>query len=483
MATLFQKTTEFTRGLRFRLSVIYSALFGICLILLSLFTTNEYLDLARQDYDQALRNFALDLSEHATFDQSNVFLDMPLNQKIKSFPFLIQETTVIVRDLDGGILYRSSPTAEIPYGPDIARRSDFTHRYHTFQLQADPMRAINLKFKPPRGESMIIQVASTLRHLQRQQERHYLFLLVIIPLTIFISAIFSTAVAGKALEPIRMTVRTMENLLRNGNYQSLPVPQTRDEIEELTRTFNTMLSQLQSALVAQEQFVSHASHQLNTPLAIMRGELEVLRSKERSTGEVADFHQSLQQELERLSLLVRDMLLVSRVEAGKEHFRFAPLRVDDVLGETLERLSSLARKKQVTLRFDIDPVLIEHDDVLTLPGERQLLTVLFENIIENAVKYSPSPSQVAVRLRSIEDGFAVEVEDQGPGIPAVIAERLLNPRRFVRGEKTGTQGSGLGLYLASRIADYHGMILAAASARHQGSIIKVRYQIPRMRRT
>lgn len=483
MATFFPKTAKFTRGLRFRLSVVYSALFGICLILLSLFITNEYLDFAREEYDQALRNFALDLSEHVTTDQKNVSLDMPLNQQIKFFPFLLQETMVVVRNLEGKVLYRSHPTHEIPYGKDIALRRDYTHRFLNFQINGESMRGLNLKFTPDKKVSLIIQVASTLKHLQRQQERHYLFLLMIIPLTIFISAIFSTVVTGKALEPIRMTVRRMEELLKSGSYHPLPVPQTRDEIEELTLTFNAMLLQMQNTLAAQEQFVSHASHQLNTPLAIMRGELEVLRSKERSPAEVADFHESLQQELERLSHLVRDMLLVSRVEAGKEHFRFEPLRVDDVLGETLERLAPHAKKKQVTLRYDIDPELIEEDDLLTLPGERQLLTVLFENLIENAVKYSPSPSQVAVRLKKIEDGFAVEVEDQGPGIPAVIAERLLNPKRFVRGEAAGTQGSGLGLYLASRIAAYHGLKLVAASGRHQGSILKVRYQMPRMRRT
>jgi signal transduction histidine kinase len=269
----------------------------------------------------------------------------------------------------------------------------------------------------------------------------------------------------------------MKELLKSGDYAPLPVPHTGDEIEELTLTFNTMLTQLQSTLSAQEQFVSHASHQLNTPLAIMRGELEVLMSKARSPEEIQRYHDSLRQELVRLSQLVQDMLMVSRVEAGKAHFRFTTLRLDELVGETLERLAPHPRLKDVRLRYDIDTALVDDETMLEVLGERQLLSVLFENLIENAVKYSPPKGQVTVRLvGGAGQALRAEVIDEGPGMDPQLMNSGARPQRFARGESHGDiQGSGLGLYLAARIAEHHGLTLSVAANSPRGTMIGVEF--------
>lgn len=475
MAIFFPRTAELTRGLRFRLSLVYSALFGICLILLALFVTGEYLELAREEQDQALRNFALDLSNHV--EPGGGQLDVRVADQIKFFPFVIQETSVVVRNLDGRVLFQSRQGVTPPYQGDLARRPRYTHRFLDFHAGGESWRGVNLKFRIGKDAFYIMQVANTMGTLKRQQDRHFLFLLIIIPLTILISALFSTRLAGKALEPIRLTVRRMEELLKSGDYAPLPVPPTGDEIEELTRTFNTMLTQLQTTMAAQEQFVSHASHQLNTPLTIMRGELEVLMGKERTPEEVQRYHESLRQELVRLSQLVQDMLMVSRVEAGKAHFRFTALRLDELVGETLERLAPHARQKDVRLRYDIDAALVDDEALLEVLGERQLLSVLFENLVENAVKYSPLKGHVTVRLvGGAERGLRAEVIDEGPGMDPQLMGSAARPQRFARGERQGdVQGSGLGLYLAARIAEHHGLTLSVTPNSPRGTVFGVAF--------
>jgi len=433
--------------------MVYSALFGVCLVLLSLFVTGESLDFARDEHDQFLRNFAIDLSQFAKPGPNNqsVSLDVPLSEEIKYFPFVIQNTVVTVRKLDGHVIYTNRADITVPYDAKMAQKRDYAHEHMDFQqVDGTKMRGVNIKI-PQRDSPFIIQVASSVENLTKQQDRHLFFLLMIIPLSILVTAFTSTLVAGKALDPIRATIQRMEELLQTESYRSLPVPDTHDEIADLTRTYNNMLARVKKTLEAQDQFVAHASHQLNTPLAIMRGELEVLLSKPRGPEETQRFHQSLAQELERMGQLVRDMLLVSRVEAGKAHFRFASIRLDEVVTETVARLAPRAKAKSIALKLDLA------DEILAITGERQLLTCLCENLIENAIKYSPSNSDVQVKLGQSPDGVWFEVSDQGPGVPLEVRQRLQRSERFFRGEHTANiSGSGLGLYLVSKIAEYHG---------------------------
>ena len=480
MATSFLKIPEIFRGIRFRLSVVYSALFGICLILLSLFITGEYLQLARDDYDQYLRNFALDMSNfiEVSKDHKTARLNVPLTENIKFFPFVIQNTMVTVRDIDSAILYSNRPDSQIPYEADLAKRRNYTHRFVDFYLNGEKLRGLNLKVHM--GDySLILQVASSVESLRNQQESHFLFLLAIIPFTLLVSALFSIVVAGRALEPIRQLARQMDDLLKGGNYSPLPVPKTHDEIEQLTLNFNRLITQMQTTLAAQERFVANASHQLNTPLAIMRGELEVLSSRERSPVEVQAFHISLHQELQRLTQLVKDMLLVSRVKAGKEHFRFLPLQLDEVLGETIERMAKHAKGKNITFRYNIDDELVSHESKLTYPGERQLLVCLFENLIENAIKYSPNDSRISVLLGQDSGRIQVEICDEGPGMSEAMMENMNDPQRFKRGgEVSGVAGSGLGLYLAVKVADFHHATITAKANFPQGTRFQVTFKAP-----
>lgn len=480
MAISFQKIPEFTRGIRFRLSVVYSALFGICLILLSIFITGEYLQLARDDYDQYLRNFALDMANfiEVSPDQQTATLKVPMTEQIKFFPFVIQNTMVTVRSLDSKVLYNNRSDSQIPYAPELARRRNYTHRFVDFYLGEERMRALNLKINKG-STSLILQVANSVETLRSQQERHFLFLLAIIPFTLILSALFSTIVAGRALEPIRQLARQMDELLRGGNYTPLPVPQTFDEIEQLTRNFNGLITQMQRTLEAQERFVANASHQLNTPLAIMRGELEVLQSRERSPEEVQRFHQSLHQELQRLTQLVQDMLLVSRVKAGKAHFTFVPLPMDEVLGETLERMAKIAKRKRISIRYNIADALISDVTKLTYSGERQLLICLFENLLENCIKYSPDDSRISVQLILDEGQLVVEICDEGPGMSPEVMNSLNDPQRFKRGgETSGIPGSGLGLYLAYKVADFHHATIEAKPNIPKGTRFRVTFRAP-----
>lgn len=460
MATLFQRIVSYSSGIRFRLSLVYSGIFGAGLICVAVFMTYEYLGSTREENDQALRSFAIDISHFVTPKTDKIRLDSVIQSEIGYFPFLIQNTMVSVRTLEGKLLYSNRPDYAPPHRPNFIALQ-LPHEFSSFVLPTGQrMRAVNIR-TTHLDRPLVIQVASAISELEAQQDRHIYFLIGIISISIILTAVTSNIVAGKALKPLRETIKQVEELMTNETYRPLPVPPTQDELAQLTRSYNLFLEQINRTLTAQDQFVSHASHQLNTPLAIMRGELELLLSKPRSSEEVANFHRSLAQELERLGQLVRDMLLVSRVEAGRASFRFSPLRLDEIVTETVARLSLKAREKNISLKLDFEPELLSDETILMVTGERQLLTCLFENIIENAIKYSAPDTQVRVHLTRENGRPCFEVTDQGPGISEDLRDRLKYSERFFRGQHTDTvSGTGIGLYLVSKIADYHGAQLS-----------------------
>jgi signal transduction histidine kinase len=241
---------------------------------------------------------------------------------------------------------------------------------------------------------------------------------------------------------------------------------TEDEVAELARTFNKLLERLEKSFRAQENFVANASHQLNTPLSIIKGELDILESKSSTTEDVAKFRKSLREELERLIELVKKLLLISRVEGGHENFVMRPMRVDEILLNTSSRLTSLAREKKMNIRFNIGESLQE--DSLLVRGDRQLLDAMFENILENAIKYSPPETVVMIEVEKVDSRIEVSVSDEGPGISQETWINIIQGR-FKRGEGITLPGTGIGLSIVKSIAELHNANLKLGPNMTKGS--------------
>jgi len=421
--------------------------------------TNLYTRASYKDFDSALLNYAVDLAGVVEMESSaySVKLRVPKRDASKSFPFVENNTSYTLRNLNGDILSTSSDQfVPVPYLKELALSPLYTHRFLSVKdTKGNYFRAVNLKvIAYDRGE-LILQVATRADLLEEQQGELILINAITIPLLIIISSLAAYYLSGNALSSIQLLTTTAQNIAAANLSMRVPVVHTGDEVEELAKTINTLLERLQKAFEAQEHFVANASHQLNTPLAIIKGELDVLQSKERSPEEHTKFLVSLKEEVARLTELVRNMLLISRVEAGKEAFSFSRIHVDDLIISVISRLGQgVAREKNIQLRFNIDPDLISSDE-LEMLGERQLLDCLLENIIENAIKYSQSDSTVEIKLKCENKKIIVSVQDSGPGIKPSDWTRILESR-FTRGSETIMTGSGIGLNIAFKIAEHHG---------------------------
>lgn len=463
------------KGIRFRLTLVYSTLFGLFLCIFAFIVSRQYLQTARDDFNMALLNYAIDLSNEIHIDSSGIkpVLHIPEREMKKKFPFVLGQTNYFVRSIEGEILISGDnlfPLTEIPYKGDVALKEDYTHRFQTLYINNNEYQAVNLKITSYEGRPLILQVATPSNILREQENRHILINIITIPLLILISSIVSYLMAGNAIGPIQAVTDAANNIAAQNLSLRVPVYDTGDEVSELSKTLNTLLDRLEKSFKAQENFVANASHQLNTPLSIIKGELDVLESKTRNLDDYARFHKSLREELERLIELVKNMLLISRVEAGQENFIFTPTRVDEILLNTSSRLRPKAQDKKILIKFNVSETLSA--DEMSVNGEKQLLTCLFENLLDNAIKYSPEKSTIRIDVKSGDHSLEVWLQDEGIGIAPEEIDKLMH-LRFHRGDKNLVPGTGVGLPLAYQIAVHHKANISYRKLHPQGSLFIV----------
>lgn len=418
--------------------------------------SGQYIDVIRKDFDAALLNFGLDITQNEIFTPGySAKLKVSKYESRKQLPFSLGATVFMTRSIDGKVMNASEGLPEgllIPYRPDLPRTPDYTHRFLSLSHNKTEYRAVNIKMTNAEGQVMILQVATPSHILTEQTNRLILLNLIAIPVVILIASLASYLIAGNALRPINNVTNAARSIAAENLSQRVPETDTKDEISELSRTFNNLLNRLEKSFRAQENFVANASHQLNTPLAIIKGELDLLEKKNRTPDEEAAFRKSLREELERLIELVKKLLLISRVESGHASFVMAPVRIDEVLLNTTSRLNALAKNKKITIRFNISEDLEENS--LLIKGDRQLLDAMFENLLENAIKYSPNESTVTIDLEKNESRIVVAVSDEGPGIPLSDWEQIVQGR-YKRGEGITIPGTGIGISIVQSIADLH----------------------------
>ena len=236
----------------------------------------------------------------------------------------------------------------------------------------------------------------------------------------------------------------------------IPLPRSNDEILDLVMTLNELLGRLETAFSAQDRFISDASHQLKTPLAVIRVELEQLNKACRMDSEQMQILDSVREEVDHLSQLVHNLLILARVDSTDQSLQMDVLRLDEVVMSAVEKVNKLAQKKNMNLQVDFVGDMSEaHGEEFLIRGDNDLLTSLLVNLLENSLKYSPPASTIQVRLQEVADRLQVAIQDQGPGINEEDRDRIFE--RFYRGKTARHQGlgSGLGLSIARRIADLH----------------------------
>ncbi len=290
--------------------------------------------------------------------------------------------------------------------------------------------------------------------------------------------------ATRAMAPVRTITRTARGISETDLHKRLNLGK-QDELGELANTFDAMLNRLQAAFDRQRQFTADASHELRTPLTIVGLEADQSLARRRTGEEYERSIRVIKSENEFMARLVNDLLTLARMDAGQTQMAMEPVDLSEVALDVVERLSSLASRDGVDLHVGDFPEV-------RVMGDAQYLSQLLTNLIENAIKYAGGRGHhVCLETgRKIVDEQAVgwvQVEDDGPGIPAEHLPHLFD--RFYRVDKSRArrqegagetekepEGSGLGLSIVQWIAQAHGGRVLVRSEAGKGTTFEV--QIP-----
>jgi heavy metal sensor kinase len=274
--------------------------------------------------------------------------------------------------------------------------------------------------------------------------------------------------SGRALAPVNRIIESAEQIGLPNLSQRLDVPKAADELQRLTITLNAMLERIESSVKRVRQFTANASHDLRTPLSLIRTHAELALRRSRSAPEYRESLARILTVSEETTQLVEALLTLARADAAATHLHFTDMDLSPVLLKISQHVSVLAHSKGLSFSPELS------GDQLPLHGDSAAIERLLLAILENAIKYTPNGGVVRLRSSIVADRIVIEVEDTGVGISAEDLPRIFD--RFYRADQARSreiQGSGLGLSIARWIAEIHKGQIEVASTIGVGSLFRI----------
>jgi len=372
----------------------------------------------------------------------------------------------------------------IVYGPqgdvitstaDFARVSDNqkNETYDDIAVSGDPFRLYRTDLGLDHGP-FILHVFHSLTEEQAMQRQLGLLFLVLVPLTLLLAGWVGYFMAKKALQPVAEMRKQAQKITASSLDERLIVKNEHDELGQLTVVMNELLARLSASFEQQKRFMADASHELRTPIAIVRGESEVALLK--PDRAMDDYRQSLaviNDESQRLTKIVEDLFTLARADAGQFRTHFEPVYLNDIVADSVRSIGVLAREKNIRIE-------VSTNEEMPMDADEALLRRLFLNLLDNAVKYNRNGGSVSVAGETSNGHYRVQIADSGPGIAS--SEQPFIFDRFYRSDKsrnrilgTETSGAGLGLAIAKWIAEIHDGKIDLISSSDAGSTFAVSF--------
>ncbi|MFN7905639.1 MAG: ATP-binding protein [Pseudobdellovibrionaceae bacterium] len=489
-------------GVKLRLTLILVFVFGLATLIFNSLAFLSMMKVLQQDFDTALYNYAVDVSDVVELMPSGDLAIPPLRlDNGKILPFPLGTALISVRHVSGKILAEVGAFGEfrLPYKPafdEIWKGKDV--HFATIadvtripQAEAENYRMVSFPLDENKKPQLLLQIAVPLTLLEAQVTKRLSLIQIGIPLILILATGLGYLFASRALRPVQQMIDATKKIQPDELSHRLPVPQARDEIQSLALTLNEMLSRMEQAFLSQERFVAEASHQLFSPLTILKGEMEVaVKSYQEqlknpqglnkdNTRQFIQQLNGLLNEVDHLTRLVQDMLLLARVDAGfhqlkQDEIFINEIFIDEIFTDAVKRVERLAskRRNQVQLKM----IGAEEHRKPTL-GAADLVFHMIYNLLENAIKFSFENSTIQVEIAWTHQ--TVELTIVNMGEPILSADLPLIFERFHRANSVAgkTQGHGLGLAICQKIANLHS---AKIFVKSEGKLtqFKVIFEIP-----
>ena len=451
-------------SLRLRLTLLYSSLLGVILLI---FGTLVYslvsINLMRQ-VDASLQAASRELISSLRVDPNGNFALSSVPSVAEGENFFFQ-----VWDSDNKLQISKPASLLIPLDSNSLPVSSVV--YHTTVINGVPLRVINVPIRSILGPNASLQVAVNMTLLDLTRSSLSFILITLTFVTMLLTGLASWFVTGRALAPLQ-DVTEVATRITQADDLSRRIPlkgDPEDEIGQVIRAFNDTLTRLEKLFGSQQRFVADVSHELRTPLTVIKGNVSLMRKLRKVDLESLT---SIDQEVDRLTRLVGDLLLLAQAESRRLPLDMKPLQLDKLLLEVFQQMRTLAG--------DRIQVHIHEIDQVEVIGDRDRLKQVFLNLGGNAIQYTPAGGEVNLDLRINGQNAQISFSDTGPGIKPEDLPHIFE--RFYRSDTSRKRGKedsfGLGLSIAFWIVRNHGGSIQVESTVGRGSTFTVVLPLP-----
>jgi heavy metal sensor kinase len=324
------------------------------------------------------------------------------------------------------------------------------------------------------GKPLLIRLAYSTEPLRQRLFEFLGLLLLAMPLALVAAGFAGYRVAGKAINPLEQMARQTEQITAQRLNERIPVENPDDEFGHMARVLNGLLARLGESFEKLQHFTSDVSHELRTPLAAIRSVGEVGLQEDHSTEKYRDIIGSMLEEVARLTSMIDTLLTIAHADSGAIELQRSVFPMTDLVQESVGVVGVLAEDKKQT-------IFVVGDNEISVFADRSFLRMAVINLLDNAVKYSPTGSTVRLLLSDGKNSsnqtefVQLAIEDEGPGIPEDKASRVFD--RFYRVDEGRTRdagGAGLGLAIAKWAVEAHGGTISVTPRSPNGSIFLIR---------
>jgi len=344
--------------------------------------------------------------------------------------------------------------------------------YKIRKLEGGRFRFVYEKL-PINGRVYIAEMGITADDAMETLELFRSYLLWFAPLLLLVAAGFGQWMSRRALSPVDALVRTARNVGGTNLNTRLQKLNTGDELQRLSDTLNEMLDRIETAFLRVTQFTADASHELRTPVSLIRTEAELALRRSRTESEYKESLRQILLEAERTTALIEQLLSLARSDSGREMLHNQPVDLYAVLHTVADGWKQVAAIRDLQFSANVD------DRNAFVTGDESLLRRLTDILLDNAFKYTPSPGSVFLSLQHRDEAAVITVQDSGMGIPQDEQRKIFE--RFYRVDKSRNRtqgGNGLGLAIAQWIvAQHHGSITVQS---HPGEGATFRVELPKI---
>ncbi len=421
----------------------------------------SHLDTDLEAESQEVFNSFVVLSKEIVFSRPGEWKE-PEHGQLEVNPMFIQ-----IVDSSGKLLRKSRNLKGDLLPFDRSRRQTV---YYNSNIAGSDLRQMQAPIRSPQGALLGHLIIGMPRQEADIVLRNLgMTLIIAYPAVLIVLFLAGSSIAGKSIAPVNEIIGTAERITREHLTERIPLPPTEDELHRLSATINGLLDRLQDAVLREQQFTADAAHELLTPLASLKGTLEVLIRTPREAEYYVRKIAHCIEEVNRLTMLVQQLLMIARADSGTLKPAVAPIDLTAKVKALIGRMEPLLLNKNMEVHFS-------PGDTVTVRGDAAMVDQMLENILANAIKYSTDGQSIDIAINPNGEGPSLTITDHGAGITEEQRARIFD--RFYRTDDSRSSkvsGAGLGLAIVKRFAELQHITISLQSAPSTGTAFTLRF--------